>query len=59
MKKHFELNGTKGWIFSFVFLIIVQSAAIAFWAGSLSKDVKNIKEDIIEIKDNIKGLNNV
>jgi len=56
MKEHFQLNGTKGWVFSIVFIIVAQSVAIGFWAGSLSKDVKNIKDDIVEIKAELKSV---
>lgn len=69
MKRNFQLNGNKGWIFSFIFVIVVQSIAVGFWAGGLNKEVvniketlnlqvNNIKEDVAEIKEDIKEIRN-
>ena len=33
--------------------LIVQTLAAVWWAASMSSSVKNIKEDIVEIKDSV------
>ena len=56
VKKHFELNGSKGWILSIICAIVLQSVAVGFWAGGVSKDINNIKEDVKEVKQDVKEL---
>lgn len=34
--------------------LIVQTLAAVWWAASMSSSVKNMKEDITEIKDNVR-----
>jgi len=56
MNKHFELNGSRGWIFSFMLVIILQCIAVGFWAGGVSKDIQHIKNDIVEVKASVKEI---
>lgn len=54
MKEHFQLNGSTGWIFSILIMIVIQSVSIGFWAGSVSKDVKYLQKDVTEMKQDMK-----
>jgi len=69
MNTHFELNGTKGWVFSFALVVILQSVAFGMWMGRVETKLDSvndktslitqaIKEEVKTNKQDIRDLAN-